>query len=88
MSGTAAVANAREGQVSLCSDNRLARISVPHPLAILEGFRLYELLKYVSMTNHMWSGYNLMAHLATWRRLPRHIQSVIEHVWMRRYRDL
>ncbi len=49
-----------------------------NPLAILEGFRLYELLKYVSMTNHMWSGFNLMAHLATWQLLPADIQAVIE----------
>jgi TRAP-type transport system periplasmic protein len=49
-----------------------------NPLAILEGFRLYELLKYVSMTNHMWSGFNLMAHLATWQRLPDDIKGVIE----------
>src|SRR4029077_6765557 len=49
-----------------------------NPLAILDGFRLYELLKYVSMTNHMWSGFNLMSHLATWQRLPPDIRSVIE----------
>ena len=49
-----------------------------NPLAVLEGFKLYELVKYVSMTNHMWSGFNLMAHLATWRRLPDDIRSVIE----------
>jgi tripartite ATP-independent transporter DctP family solute receptor len=49
-----------------------------NPLAILEGFKLYELVKYVSMTNHMWSGFNLMAHLATWRGLPDDIKAVIE----------
>lgn len=49
-----------------------------NPLAVLEGFKLYELVKYVSMTNHMWSGFNLMAHLATWRRLPDDIKNVIE----------
>jgi TRAP-type transport system periplasmic protein len=49
-----------------------------NPLAVLEGFKLYELVKYVSMTNHMWSGFNLMAHLATWQRLPDDIRSVIE----------
>jgi tripartite ATP-independent transporter DctP family solute receptor len=49
-----------------------------NPLAVLEGFRLYELIKYVSMTNHMWSGFNLMAHLATWRGLPADIKTVIE----------
>jgi tripartite ATP-independent transporter DctP family solute receptor len=49
-----------------------------NPLAILEGFKLYEVVKYVSLTNHMWSGYNLMAHLATWRGLPDGIKTVIE----------
>ncbi len=49
-----------------------------NPLAILEGFRLYELVKYVSMTNHMWSGFNAMAHAGTWKALPADIQHVIE----------
>ena len=49
-----------------------------NPLAVLEGFKLYELVKYVSMTNHMWSGFNLMAHLATWKGLPDGIRGVIE----------
>ena len=49
-----------------------------NPLAIMEGYRLDEMIKYVSMTNHMWSGFNLMAHLATWQRLPDDIKAVIE----------
>jgi tripartite ATP-independent transporter DctP family solute receptor len=49
-----------------------------NPLSIVDGFKLYELVKYVSMTNHMWSGFNLMAHLATWQKLPGDIQAVIE----------
>src|SRR6267378_2029855 len=49
-----------------------------NPLAILDGFRLYELVKYVSLTNHMWSGFNAMAHSATWRALPDDIRGVIE----------
>jgi tripartite ATP-independent transporter DctP family solute receptor len=49
-----------------------------NPLAVIGGFKLYELLKYVSMTNHMWSGFNLMAHLPTWQRLPEHIRGAIE----------
>jgi TRAP-type transport system periplasmic protein len=49
-----------------------------NPLAILEGFRLYELVKYVSLTNHMWSGFNAMANLTTWKALPDDISSVIE----------
>src|SRR5215813_4221170 len=50
-----------------------------NPLAIIEGFKLYELLKYVSMTNHMWSGFNLMAHRPTWQTLPTDIKTVIEN---------
>jgi tripartite ATP-independent transporter DctP family solute receptor len=49
-----------------------------NPLAIVEGFKLYELVKYVSLTNHMWSGFNAMAHPATWKALPDDIKDVIE----------
>jgi tripartite ATP-independent transporter DctP family solute receptor len=52
--------------------------SQENPLAILEGFKLYELVKYVSLTNHMWSGFNAMAHPATWKALPDDIKGVIE----------
>jgi TRAP-type transport system periplasmic protein len=48
-----------------------------NPLAILENFKIYEVVKYVSMTNHMWSGFNEMAHLATWRALPDDIRDAI-----------
>jgi tripartite ATP-independent transporter DctP family solute receptor len=54
-----------------------------NPLAILEGFKLYELVKYVSMTNHMWSGFNAMAHRATWNALPADIRDVIERNFTR-----
>jgi TRAP-type C4-dicarboxylate transport system substrate-binding protein len=30
------------------------------------------------MTNHMWSGFNLMANQALWRRLPEDMQAIIE----------
>jgi TRAP-type C4-dicarboxylate transport system substrate-binding protein len=30
------------------------------------------------MTNHMWSGFNQMAHLPTWQRLPAEIKQVID----------
>jgi tripartite ATP-independent transporter DctP family solute receptor len=49
-----------------------------NPLAILEGFKLYELVKYVSLTNHMWSGFNAMAHLGAWKALPDDLKGVIE----------
>jgi tripartite ATP-independent transporter DctP family solute receptor len=49
-----------------------------NPLAVNEVFRLYEVQKHLAMTNHMWSGFNLMANGALWRRLPEDIQAVIE----------
>jgi TRAP-type transport system periplasmic protein len=49
-----------------------------NPLALVDSFKLYEVIKYVSMTNHMWSGFNQMAHLPTWQRLPADIKQVIE----------
>jgi len=61
-----------------------------NPLAILAGYKLDEMIKYVSMTNHMWSGFNLMAHLATWQALPPDIKAVIEKnagIYVRRQRE-
>jgi tripartite ATP-independent transporter DctP family solute receptor len=49
-----------------------------NPLAIAELMKLYEVQKYVSMTNHMWSGFNLLANLKLWQRLPADVQAVIE----------
>jgi TRAP-type C4-dicarboxylate transport system substrate-binding protein len=49
-----------------------------NPLAIAEFLKLYEVQKYVSMTNHGWSGFNLMASMKLWDRLPSDVQSVIE----------
>jgi tripartite ATP-independent transporter DctP family solute receptor len=48
-----------------------------NPLALVELFKLDEVVKYVSMTNHMWSGFNLLAHLPTWQRLPRETITII-----------
>jgi TRAP-type transport system periplasmic protein len=61
-----------------------------NPLAIMAGYKLNEMIKYVSMTNHMWSGFNLMAHLATWQRVPDDIKTVIERnaaIYVRRQRE-
>lgn len=49
-----------------------------NPLALVDLFKLYEVVKYVSMTNHMWSGFNLLAHLPTWSKLPADVKTVIE----------
>jgi len=49
-----------------------------NPLAYMDLFRHYEVMQYVSMTNHMWSGFNLLAQQAAWTRLPGDLRSIIE----------
>jgi tripartite ATP-independent transporter DctP family solute receptor len=49
-----------------------------NPLATAEFLKLYEVQKYVSITNHGWSGFNLLANLKLWQSFPRGVQQVIE----------
>jgi tripartite ATP-independent transporter DctP family solute receptor len=49
-----------------------------NPLAIVDLFKLYEVVKYISMTNHIWSGFNLLANLGAWKSLPGDVKTVIE----------
>lgn len=61
-----------------------------NPLAVIEGFKLYEATKHISMTNHIWSGFNLMAHRPTWNGLPADVRAIIERnvtSYVRRQRD-
>ena len=48
-----------------------------NPLAVVEVNRLYEVSKYVSLTSHMWSGFNLIGNLAFWRALPEDVQEIV-----------
>jgi tripartite ATP-independent transporter DctP family solute receptor len=49
-----------------------------NPLVITEVNRLYEVTRYVSVTNHMWSGFNLLANLEFWSGLPDDIQEAVQ----------
>jgi tripartite ATP-independent transporter DctP family solute receptor len=49
-----------------------------NPLAYMYFFKHYEVMKYLSLTYHMWSGFNMLAHLPTWNRLPADIKTTIE----------
>jgi TRAP-type transport system periplasmic protein len=49
-----------------------------NPLATAELLKLYEVQKYVSLTSHGWSGFNLLANLKLWERFPSDVQRVIE----------
>ena len=48
------------------------------PWDVVELFKFYEAQKYASITDHSWSGYNLLASLKVWQSLPADAQSVIE----------
>ena len=48
-----------------------------NPLVITEVNKLYEVSKHQSMTNHMWSGFNLLSNLRFWNGLPADVQGVV-----------
>ncbi|HZP34023.1 MAG TPA: TRAP transporter substrate-binding protein [Candidatus Acidoferrales bacterium] len=49
-----------------------------NPLNVAELLKLYEVQKYISLTNHIWSGFNLIANLKMWRGLPSDVQQIIQ----------
>jgi tripartite ATP-independent transporter DctP family solute receptor len=48
-----------------------------NPLVITEVNKLYEVTKYVSITNHMWSGFNLLGNMKFWNGLPADVQEAV-----------
>ena len=49
-----------------------------NPFAIVETARLFEVQKYLSVTNHMWSAYHLLGNQDAWTALPPGVQRVVE----------
>jgi tripartite ATP-independent transporter DctP family solute receptor len=49
-----------------------------NPLVVCEENRLYEVCSYVSITNHIWSGFNVYGNLAFWNGLPSDVQEIVE----------
>lgn len=49
-----------------------------NPYAIINTARLYEVQKYVSVTNHMWSAYHFLGNMKAWKALPPDIQQIVE----------
>ena len=75
LGATPVVVNIRELYAAL-ADHRVD--GQENPLAVVEVNRLYEVSKYVSLTAHMWSGFNLIGNLAFWRRLPEEVQRTVD----------
>ncbi|HEV3139560.1 MAG TPA: TRAP transporter substrate-binding protein DctP, partial [Vicinamibacterales bacterium] len=46
-------------------------------LQLILSLHLYEIQKYLSLTNHSWSGYWLFSTTDTWQKLPAKIQEAI-----------
>jgi tripartite ATP-independent transporter DctP family solute receptor len=49
-----------------------------NPLAIIDVAKLYEVQKYLSVTNHMWDGFWFLANKRAWQKLPKDIQEIVE----------
>jgi tripartite ATP-independent transporter DctP family solute receptor len=49
-----------------------------NPYAIIDVGRLFEVQKYISVTNHMWSAYHLLGNQDAWKALPPDVQAIVE----------
>jgi len=49
-----------------------------NPYAIIDVARLYEVQKYLSVTNHMWSAFHFLGNRDAWNALPADVRSVVE----------
>ncbi|HYZ15859.1 MAG TPA: TRAP transporter substrate-binding protein [Candidatus Acidoferrum sp.] len=48
-----------------------------NPLLLIEQQKFYEVQKYVSMSDHIWSGYWTLVNQDVWNRMPKDIQTVV-----------
>jgi TRAP-type C4-dicarboxylate transport system substrate-binding protein len=46
-------------------------------LVVMQVNRLHEVSRFLSLTGHMWSGFNLIGHLPFWQSLPEAMQAVV-----------
>ena len=47
------------------------------PLEYIESARIYEVQKYISLTNHIWAGYWITANMDAWNALSPDLQAVV-----------
>lgn len=48
------------------------------PIATVETSKIFEVQKYLTKTNHIFTGYSLIAHAPTWQKLPKDLQEMTE----------
>ena len=52
-----------------------------NPLSLIQIAKLYEVQKYISLTNHMWDGFWTLANAQAWHGLPKNLQEIVaKHV--------
>jgi TRAP-type transport system periplasmic protein len=49
-----------------------------NPLANIDTAHFYEVQKYLSLTNHMWSGFWLIGNQDSWNNLPADLKAIVE----------
>ncbi len=47
-----------------------------NPVSVISFFKLYEVQKFCSLTNHMWDGFWFLANRRAWERLPASIRDI------------
>lgn len=52
-----------------------------NPLSQINSGKFYEVQKYMSLTNHVWDGFWIIANGAAWKRLPADIQATVNTVF-------
>ena len=48
-----------------------------NPLLLIDQQKFYEVQKYVSMSDHIWSGYWTLVNQDVWNKLPKDLQAII-----------
>jgi TRAP-type transport system periplasmic protein len=48
------------------------------PFLYIESTRVFEVVKYISVTNHIWGGYWWTANMEAWNALPPDVQGVVQ----------
>ena len=49
-----------------------------NPLAIIATTKLYEVQKSLSMTSHVWDGYQILGNRRAWERLPQELKEIVQ----------
>ncbi len=52
-----------------------------NPLLLINQQKFYEVQKYVSMSDHIWSGYWTLVNQDVWNKMPKDIQTIVSTEW-------